>query len=83
MEEESFGKEEFLEKKIKIEVIPGGEYTCVQVEVEPEMDLEKIIYENWAKKEKMTIIIDNMMAEKCNFKTSISELQRLGKFLPS
>ena len=65
---------------MKIETIPAGEYSCIRIELGPEIDLEKIIVSNWGKEEKIMVIIDNVMAEKYSFGTSISEMQKLENF---
>ena len=66
---------------MEIETIPEGEYSCMRIELGPEIDLEKIIVSNWGKEEKIMVIIDNVMAEKYSFGTSISEMQKLENFV--
>lgn len=61
----------------QVQILPEGEYSCLQTELNPESDLVKIIYENWKCKENITIIIDNVMLEKYSFETRPSELQRI------
>ena len=73
--------ENFSDKKMKIETIPAGEYSCIRIELGPEIDLEKIIGSNWGKEEKIRIIMDNVMAEEYSFGKSVSEMQRLEKLL--
>lgn len=80
-EKESGIDEKIFDRKAKIETIPAGEYTCAQVELGQEIDLEKIIRRNWGKEEKITIIMDNVMEEKYSFGKSISEMQKLEKVL--
>lgn len=60
-----------------ITTIPAGEYSCLQVELEPGMDVLKLVRENWAKEEQLSLIIDNVMLEKYSFTTRPSELQKL------
>ena len=60
-----------------IEVIPSGEYSCVQAELGPGVDFVELIRKNWKSEEDITIIIDNVMLEKYSFETRPSELQRL------
>ena len=76
-EKESGIGEKIFDRKAKIETIAAGEYTCVQVELGQEIDLEKIIHKHWGKEEKITIIMDNVMEEKYSFGKSLSEMQRL------
>lgn len=59
-----------------VQELPAGEYSCMQTELWPEMDLMKEIRENWKTNEKMTIIINNITLEKYSFETRPSELQR-------
>ncbi len=60
-----------------IEILPAGEYSCVQTELSPEINFVKLIRENWKSKGKVRVIIDNVMLEKYSFETRPSELQRL------
>lgn len=60
-----------------IEVLPEGEYSCVQAELSPQVDIVELIRKNWKMEEKIQIIIHNVMLEKYAFETRPSELQRL------
>ena len=72
----------FSDKSMKIETIPAGEYSCIRTELGPNIDLENLICSNWGKEEKITVIMDNVVAEKYSFGKSISEMQRLEKPFP-
>ena len=72
-------RENFLNKKMKIETLEAGEYSCIQVELKPDVDIEKIIRENWPNEENITIVVDNVMFEKYSFETRPSELRKLEK----
>lgn len=61
----------------RVEVLPAGEYSCVQLVLNPEMDLEKSVRENWNIQEGGRIIIDNIVLDKYSFGTRPSELQKL------
>ena len=61
----------------KVETLEAGEYSCVQIELKPEMDIINFIEKNWEYDEEISIIIDNVMLEKYSFKTQPSELQKL------
>lgn len=60
-----------------VETLAAGEYSCLQTELKPEMDIIDLIQKNWEYDEKIGIIIDNVMLEKYSFKTQPSELQKL------
>ena len=59
-----------------VKTLAEGTYSCLQVELHPEMDIFSLLRENWSQEE-LTIIIDNVMLEKYSFKNRPSELQRL------
>ena len=61
----------------RILTIPAGEYSCVQVELEPTLDFLKVIEDSWEEKGTKTIIVNNVMLEKYSFETRPSELQRV------
>ena len=63
----------------QIEILPAGSYSCLQMELNENLDLFKLIHENWEIKENVTFILDNVMLEKYSFETRPSELQRLEK----
>ena len=66
------------EKKDKlIQVIPEGRYKCLQIVLEPDVDLLQAISPYWNKKEEKTIIVNNVMMEKYSFGAGICELQKL------
>ena len=62
-----------------LQILPAGEYSCLQVELNPKIDLVKVIRENWKTEGPVTIIVDNVMLEKYSFETSPSELRKLEK----
>ena len=57
--------------------IPGGMYSCLQVELDPTFDFMKAIHDNWKDKGKQTFIISNVMLEKYSFENRPSELQKV------
>ena len=57
--------------------IPKGRYSCLQVELDPNIDLIKLINDNWEQSEKQTFIISNVMLEKYSFESRPSELQKV------
>ena len=61
----------------RIMTLPKGEYSCVQVDLLPEIDLKRIIADNWGEEGAKTIIVDNVMLEKYSFETKPSELQKI------
>lgn len=64
-----------------INVLPAGEYSCMQAELSSEVDFVQLIRKNWKTEEKIRIIIDNVMLEKYSFETRPSELQRLESYI--
>lgn len=60
-----------------VHTLPAGEYSCMQAELSPDMDLAKEIRKNWEVEGKTTIIINNITLEKYSFETRPSELQKL------
>lgn len=65
------------ESEEKVLTIPAGNYSCVQVELEPTLNFLKVIEESWQEKGAKTIIVNNVMLEKYSFETRPSELQRV------
>jgi len=57
--------------------IPSGIYSCMQVELNPDLNVMQLINENWGCNEKKIVILDNMMLEKYSFETRPSELQKV------
>jgi len=66
----------------RVEVLPAGEYSCVQLVLDPETDLEKRVRENWNIQQDSRIIIDNIVLDKYSFGTKSSELQKLERIVP-
>lgn len=60
-----------------VETLAAGEYSCLQAELDPEINIINLIEKNWNYDDKISIIIDNVMLEKYSFKTRPSELQKL------
>jgi len=60
-----------------ITTLPRGTYSCLQVDLEPNVDLMSVIGRNWGTDGAKTIIIDNVMLEKYSFETRSSELQKI------
>ena len=56
---------------------PAGQYSCVQMELDPDVDLAETVREWWPVKEEVTIIVDNVTLEKYSFETRSSELRKL------
>lgn len=65
------------EKDEKIRIIPAGNYACLQVDLDPHLDILSLVEKNWQEKEKKTFILSNVMLEKYSFETRPSELQRV------
>lgn len=65
------------EMEEKIFTIPAGNYSCVQVELEPTFHFLKVINEHWQEGGAKTIIVNNVMLEKDDFESRPSELQRV------
>lgn len=61
----------------KILSIPAGIYSCVQVNLQADTNLIKIMKDNWGENEKNTVIIDNMMAEEYSLDARKGEIQVL------
>ena len=66
----------------QVEVLPAGEYSCIQLTLNPEMDLEKSVREIWKVREDSRIIVENIVLDKYSFGTRPSELQKLERVLP-
>ena len=60
----------------QVKIFPEGRYSCMQREIQPEIDLVKEIRENWKERGKITIIINNITMEKYSFVDRPSELQK-------
>jgi len=65
------------EEQEKILTIPAGKYSCMQVELDPNLDLVQVVNENWKDTRKRTFIMNNVMLEKYSFETRPSELQKV------
>ncbi len=65
----------------KVLTIPAGEYSCMQVELTPELNLMELINTNWGCDERKVLILDNVMLEKYSFETRPSELQKVNGWL--
>lgn len=61
----------------KLLTIPAGEYSCMQAEVGPSLDLVQLINDSWGDGRKKTIVVNNVMLEKYSFETRPSELQKI------
>ena len=55
---------------------PAGDYECMQVDLDPALELLQTIRNNWAQEDKITVIVDNVTLDKFSFETRRSELQR-------
>ena len=62
----------------KIYTLPAGRSQCMQLELEPTVDLLQMINECWSDIGAKTIVINNVMLEKYSFENRPSELQRIG-----
>ena len=60
-----------------IHTIPAGRYSCVQIELEPTLNLLKIIEEHWNGAEAKMFVVNNVMLERYSFETRPSELQKV------
>ena len=60
-----------------IVTLPAGKSQCKQIELEPTIDILKIINESWKDVGGKTIIVNNVMLEKYSFENRPSELQRV------
>lgn len=65
------------EEDAGVRILPAGNYSCFQMELNPEVDLVSAILEKWQFENEITIIVDNVMLEKYSFETGPSELCRL------
>ena len=63
-------------------ILPAGEYSCIQLVLNPELDLEKRVREIWEDREDSRIIVENIVLDKYSFVTRPSELQKLERVLP-
>jgi len=61
----------------RVELLPAGEYSCIQLVLNPEMDLEKRVREIWKVRKDSRIIIENIVLDKYSFENRPSELQML------
>ena len=64
------------EEHPRVITLQAGEYSCMQVDLKPEIDLLHIINESWHETDKKIIIVDNVMLEKYSFESKPSELQK-------
>jgi len=61
----------------RIVTLPAEKSQCIQVELDPTLDLFRIVNENWKDNGDKTIIVNNVMLEKYSFENRPSELQRV------
>jgi len=61
----------------RIRTLPAGEYSCLQVTLEPTTDFQQIIKEHWGEAGDKTIVVDNVALEKYSFKTRPMEFQKI------
>ncbi|MBQ8519611.1 MAG: MerR family transcriptional regulator [Agathobacter sp.] len=61
----------------KVFTIPAGVYSCVQVELEENLNFMHVIQENWNAEGEKTFVVNNVMLEKYSFENRPSELQKL------
>ena len=64
-----------------IEILPAGTYSCVRTELNPKVDMLKLIRDHWKAEEKTTFVINNVTSEKYSFKNRPSEIQRFENVL--
>lgn len=65
------------ENEEKVITIPADTYSCVQLELEPNINLLDIINAHWEENGAKTFVLNNVMLEKYSFETRPSELQRV------
>ena len=65
------------EEQEKILTIPAGKYSCLQADLDPNLDVVQLVNENWKEAGRKTIIVNNVMLEKYSFETRASELQKV------
>ena len=65
------------EQEEKVFTIPAGTYSCMQVELQPDIDFLEKVKGYWQNEGEKTIIINNVMLEKYSFETRPSELQEV------
>lgn len=65
------------ESEEKVLTIPAGVYSCVQVELGPNLDFMNVIQDNWNEESTKTFVVNNVMLEKYSFETRPSELQKV------
>ncbi len=63
-------------KHERVLTFAAGAYSCMQVDLDPELDLIGVVRENWKQKGKCTVIVDNVTLDKYSFETRRSELQK-------
>ena len=61
----------------KIYTLPAGKSQCVQLELDPTVDLLQVINGYWKNGGTKTIVINNVMLEKYSFENRPSELQKI------
>lgn len=59
-----------------IVILPGGEYSCMQIDLNESVNLPELVYENWGENEEITVIIHNIILEKYSYGSRPSELQK-------
>ena len=60
-----------------IHTIPAGQYSCAQIELDPRLDLLKVIEEHWNGVDAKMYVVNNVMLEQYSFETRPSELQKV------
>ena len=65
------------EDEDRVFTLPSGNSQCIQVELEPSMDLLQTIEKHWEDVGGKTIIVNNVMLEKYSFENHPSELQKV------
>ncbi len=64
-------------KDDKVIEIPGGEYSCMQVKFDPDMDHVEFIQSSFGPSEKRVAIVSNMIRDKLQFNSRYNEIQVL------
>ena len=63
-------------KHPRVFTLCAGKYSCMQLDLKPEIDLFHVINKNWHENGKKIVIVDNVMLEKYSFESKPSELQK-------
>lgn len=58
-------------------IIPSGNYLCLQINFQPEMDIPKVIKNNFSVKSESPIIVSNLFPSKFHVENIKTELQQL------